>query len=143
MRFSRMFVRIGIVAVGLVALVAGADMVKAQSADSEEISWLLTEAKSHAVTLQDDAAALDSFVRSKLNWRSHALRLSAMRTHVNELGQINQRLGDLRFSGSQWQQKAISQMDPLLREMASHRPELLLPIEAEAERRREANRNAA
>jgi hypothetical protein len=120
MKFSRMFVRSSIVAVLLLPLVASTLVVRAQSADSAEISQLLVDAKSHAGSLQDDAATLNSFVRSKLHWKSHAGKLSAMRTHVNELGQINQKLADLRVTGSPWQQTAIEQIDPLLREMANH-----------------------
>jgi hypothetical protein len=96
-----------------------AGIVRAQYADSEEISALLTQAKSHVVQMEDDAAVLDSFARSKLSWKSHANKLNQIREHINSLGQVNKQLTEKRTEGSPWQQKAIDQIDPLLHEMAS------------------------
>ena len=41
-----------------------------------------------------------------------------MREHINSLGQVSRQLKEKRSEGSPWQQKAIDQIDPLLREMA-------------------------
>jgi hypothetical protein len=91
-----------------------------QGADSEQVSDLLAQAKRHAVLLEDDAASLDAFTRSKLHWESHSLKLQEMRDHVNQLGKVVKQLTDLRPQGSHWQQKAIDEIHPLLMEMASH-----------------------
>lgn len=60
-------------------------MMPAQSSASEEISRLLIQAKSQAVLLEDDAAALDSFARSGLSWQSQTHKIDQMREHINAL----------------------------------------------------------
>jgi hypothetical protein len=104
----------------LVLLIAmNSPFLAAQASDSDSISKLLTEAKSHAALAEDDAAALDSFTNSKLSWQSHTAKLEQMKEHVNALGKVSKQLGELNEQGSSWQQKAIKQIDPLLRDMAS------------------------
>ena len=110
--------RFGTLAVLATMFTIGSRMMPAQSPDSEEISNLLAQAKSHAVQAEDDAATLDSYARSKLSWKSHAAKLDEMKNHVNALGKVSKELVDQRAIGSPWQQKAVDQIDPLLREMA-------------------------
>lgn len=110
--------RFGTLAVLATIFAIGSRMMPAQSPDSEEISNLLIQAKSHAVQAEDDAATLDAYARSKLSWHSHGTKLNEIREHVNALGKVSKELADQRASGSPWQQKAIDQIDPLLKEMA-------------------------
>jgi hypothetical protein len=100
------------------ACAIGARAMPVQSPDSDEISKLLVEAKSRAILAENDAAELDSFARTRITWESHAHKLRNIREHVNELGKVCKELSDLRAQGSPWQQTAIDQIDPLLREMA-------------------------
>ncbi len=109
----------GIAAIALVLLI-GSPYVAAQKADSEEISNLLTQSKTHAVQAEDDSATLESFTRSGLEWRSHAAKLDQIKTHVNEIGKLLKQMSDLNAEGSPWQQEAIRQIDPLLRSMADN-----------------------
>ena len=111
--------RFGTLALLATIFAIGSRTMPAQSPDSEEISNLLTQAKSHAVQAEDDAATLDSYTRSKLGWRSHATKLDEIKEHVNALGKVSKELVDQRAIGSPWQQKAVDQIDPLLREMAN------------------------
>lgn len=101
-------------------LTLGSQTVAAQKADSEEISTLLAEARSEAVLAEDDAATLEDFTRTSVSWKTHGSRLELIKDHVNELGKVSKQLTDLRAQGSPWQQKAIDEIDPLLREMAAH-----------------------
>ncbi|MDE3188527.1 MAG: hypothetical protein KGM96_13515 [Acidobacteriota bacterium] len=110
---------VGITALALVLLI-GSPYVSAQKADSDQISNLLTEAKTHAVQAEDDSATLESFTRSNLEWRSHAIKLEMIKTHVNEIGKLLKQMTDLSSEGSPWQQEAIRQIDPLLRSMADN-----------------------
>lgn len=107
-------------AVAGLLLAIGSPMLTAQSLDSEEISKLLSTARTHAVLAEDDAATLESFTKSKLAWRTHAIKLEAMKEHVNDLGRVTKQMADLRSQGSPWQQEAIDQTTPLLRNMANH-----------------------
>jgi len=108
---------VSLAAAAMFAFVSTAAM--AQTADSEEISRLLTQAKSHAVLVADDASQLQSFVNSTDSWVSHSAKLSQMVEHVNALGVVNKGLADLRPQGSPWQQIAIDRVDPLLRDVAA------------------------
>ena len=109
----------GFAALLALLLVLASPAMKAQTADSEEISKLLTEARSHATLAADDAATLESYTRSTATWQIHSARLAQIVEHVNELGKVNKQLNDLSSQGSPWQQKAISQIDSLLRDMAA------------------------
>jgi hypothetical protein len=118
MKGRTMLYRFGALAALALIFAMGSRMMPAQSADSEEISKLIEQAKIHVVFLEDDAATLDSFTRSKLSWQAHLSQLNVIREHINALGKVNKELTDQRAMGSPWQQKAIDQIDPLLREMA-------------------------
>lgn len=100
-------------------LVFASPVIRAQSADSEEISKLLTEAEHYAALATDDAATLESYTRSTNSWESHSVRLAEMADHVNAMGKLNKELNDLSSQGSPWQQKAISQIESLLRDAAA------------------------
>jgi hypothetical protein len=100
-------------------LLLSSPVIKAQTADSEEISKLLTEAEDHATLAADDAATLESYTRSTVSWQSHSAKLAEIADHVNALGKVNKQLNDLSSQGSPWQQKAIGQIDSLLRDMAA------------------------
>jgi hypothetical protein len=107
------------IVVGLV-MFCGTSRGSAQTRDSEQISQLLTEAKTHALNAEDGAAKLDAYTRARLSWRSHGNQLEAMKVHVNELGKIAGELNALAPQGSPWQQQAAQQVMPLLKEMASN-----------------------
>ncbi|HMD99423.1 MAG TPA: hypothetical protein VKM93_19110 [Terriglobia bacterium] len=88
--------------------------------DSEQVSKLFSEAKTEADGLVRDAELLDVFTRSVLSWDSHATQISLIREHVNKAGQILTSLNEVRHTGSPWQQQAIDQITPLLKELASN-----------------------
>src|SRR6478672_2735593 len=119
MKFQKNLYRLTALAALALTFTFSARIMRAQSPDSEEISKLLVQAKAHALELEDDAADLDAITRSKLSWKQHANKLERMREHINSLGQVSKQLNEKRSEGSPWQQKAIDQIDPLLREMAS------------------------
>ncbi len=100
-------------------LLISSPVVKAQTADSEEISKLLTDAEDHATLAAHDAEMLDSYTRSTISWKSHSVKLAEIADHVNEMGKVNKQLADLRSQGSPWQQKAIGHIDFLLRDLAA------------------------
>jgi hypothetical protein len=103
---------------GLISLMPA--FAKAQVADSNAISDLLKEAKSHAVLAEEDAITLESYTRSRISWQSHGNRLVQMKVHANDLINDFNKLSSMRQDGSPWQQEAIDRIDPLLHEMADH-----------------------
>ncbi len=118
MKIQSMFRIFGGFAALALVLSMGSLTSSAQTGDSEQISDLLLQAKSHAVLAQNDAETLESFTRSKLGWQSHAAQLQVIGEHINDLGKLNKQLSDLRGEGSPWQQTAIDQVDARLRELA-------------------------
>ncbi len=108
------------VAVLAFLLAAGSRMAAAAEVqDSEEISQLLSDAKTYAFHVAQDADTLESYTRSNTSWQSHSARLAKMADDVNTLGRINKQLQDQRAQGSPWQQDAITHINSLLTDMAS------------------------
>ena len=88
--------------------------------DSDEITKLLAEAKTEAFDLKNDAEKLESFTRSKISWEHHATVIEQMKEHVNEVGRLVAKMNDARIAGSPWQQQAIEQVTPVLKELATN-----------------------
>jgi hypothetical protein len=91
-----------------------------QAGDSPEIAKLLADAKAEAVELKADSADLDSFVRSKLSWQTHADKIELIKEHVNNTGKLLTKLKNAETLGSPWQQTAIARIEPLLKELAAN-----------------------
>jgi hypothetical protein len=85
--------------------------------DSDEISGLLSQARTQAWQAAQDADTLQSYTLSAMAWESHAAQLRLIQDRVNALAKTTQQLNDLRSQGSQWQQTAIDRINPLLRDM--------------------------
>jgi len=88
--------------------------------DSEQVSNLFSEAKTEAHELERDAELLDVFTRSVLSWESHSRQISLIREHVNKAGEILAHLHEARDTAAPWQQQAIDQITPWLKELASN-----------------------
>ncbi len=109
----------GIAGLGLVLLIASPS-VFAQKDDSEEINNLLLKAKTYALRAADDSAILDSFTRSSLDFRSHAVKLNKIRDDFNEVGKLAKQMSEASSEGSPWQQEAVRNIYPLLQSMADN-----------------------
>jgi len=94
--------------------------LKAADTDSEQISKLLSEAKTQAYQLREDASTLESYSRKGLDWQTHATAVNEMKDHVNAVGRTLAKLEDARATASPWQATAIDRIKPLLREIASN-----------------------
>jgi len=88
--------------------------------DSKEVSDLLSEAKTEALQLKDDASTMESFTLSNMNWQSHSAKAQEIKEHVNNLGKTVAKLNQARGSASSWQQTAIDRVNPILRELAAN-----------------------
>lgn len=86
---------------------------------SSSIPKLLDQVKQHAGEANYDAAVLDSYRHSNLDFRSYALVLNHMKEHANDLFQDYYELQRVRDSGTPAQQEAIDKLEPQLREMAT------------------------
>jgi hypothetical protein len=88
--------------------------------DSANITKLLADTKAVAVQLKTDSAQMDSFTRSNLSWQGYASKLTTIKEHINNAGQLVAKLKTAESTGSPWQQTAIKQIEPLLQEMADN-----------------------
>ena len=88
--------------------------------DSPEVSDLLSQAKTHALQLRDDADVMQQFILSGMSWESHADRITLIKGHVNSIGELLQQMDERREFASPWQQNAIDRITPLAAELASN-----------------------
>jgi hypothetical protein len=89
--------------------------------DSEQVSTLLSNVKTQAGMLREDASTMESYTRTGgLNWKSHAEAVNRMRDHINEAGRQLSKLQEVRAQASPWQSTAITRIQPLLTELAAN-----------------------
>jgi hypothetical protein len=92
----------------------------AEVQDSEQVSKLLSEAKTMAFQLKEDASAMEAFTRMNVSWESHAVAINQIRDHVNALGRQVTKLKDARDVASPWQKTAIDRINPFLDELGGY-----------------------
>lgn len=91
----------------------------APPSDSTSIPKVLDQVKGHAAEASYDAAVLDSYRHSDVDWRTYAERLTMIKDHANDLFQDYYQLQRLRDSGTPAQREAIDKLEPLVRAMAT------------------------
>jgi chromosome segregation ATPase len=88
--------------------------------DSEQVSKLLSEAKTLSFQLKEDAATMESYTRANHSWQSHAAAITQIKEHVNALERQVTKLKDARNSASPWQKTAIDRINPFLDELGGY-----------------------
>jgi hypothetical protein len=106
-------------ALPLAGFFANSPAMKADVPDSEQVNKLLSDAKTQAFELKEDAATMETYSRSNLSWESHAAAIIQMKEHVNEAGRQLKKLEDIRGTASPWHATAIERIRPLLKQLAS------------------------
>jgi len=53
--------------------------------NSEHVAKLLSEAKTMAFQLKEDAVAMEGYTRMNVSWESHAVAINQIKDHVNGL----------------------------------------------------------
>ena len=106
---------------GLVIFLPTMNAAKAAAApDSERVLKLLSDAKTTAFQLKEDAEAMESFTRVNVTWECHAKAITVIKDHVNELGRIVGKLREARAEASPWQKTAIDRIVPFLDELEAN-----------------------
>jgi hypothetical protein len=105
---------------GLMAFARGGDV-----SDSDQVSKLLSETKTMAFQLKDDAATMESFSRMDVSWESHKVAINQIKEHVNALGKQVAKLQAAEASASPWQVTAIDRINPYLDEMGGYTTALI------------------
>jgi hypothetical protein len=103
---------------GCISMSPAAKAADNEMGSSKEIHELLTQVKAEAKALEHDAELLALWARSQqMSPESHAVQLNKMREHVNEAGQLLEKMNKARVGASVWQQAAIDRIYPLLKEL--------------------------
>ena len=108
-------------ALPLAAFVAASPKLAAGDVpDSDHVTKLLSEAKTMAFQLKEDAVMMTGFTHMNLGWESHAMAINQVRNHVNEMGKQAAKLKDARAEASPWQKSAIDRIGPYLDELEGY-----------------------
>jgi hypothetical protein len=88
---------------------------------AEEASGLLRQIRSLSAQAAEGADHLSiASRRNSLDWRSHALRLNEISTHINMMGEKLDRLQEIHSMIAPWQQKAVERVVPTAVALAGH-----------------------
>lgn len=85
-----------------------------------DVTALFQEARTTATQLNRDAATMESFTRSNLNWKSHSAQIARIREHINKAGSILSEIQAARADTKPWHQDAIDGITPLLKQLAGN-----------------------
>lgn len=120
----RPFIWMGMPALLLAGFLAGTSTMQAakiaEVPDSEQVSKLLSEAKTMAFQLKEDAATMASFTYMEVSWQSHVMAIDAIKEHVNALGRQETKLKEAKAEAAPWQKIAIDRIVPFLDELEGH-----------------------
>lgn len=98
--------------------------------DSERVNKLLSEAKTMAFQLKEDAQIMESFTRSNVDWQTHAAQITFIKEHINELGKQEAKLKEARTEAAPWQKTAINRILPFLDELGGYTTAVIEHINA-------------
>jgi plasmid replication initiation protein len=102
--------------------------------DSEHVAKLLSEAKTMAFQIKEDAVAMEGFTRMTVSWESHAVAINEIKDHVNALEKQEAKLKDARSAASPWQKTAIDRIVPYLDELEGYTSAVIEHINAQPKR---------
>jgi hypothetical protein len=99
---------------------ATTELRAAESPDSEQVSKLLSEVRSDALLLRDDAQLMESYTRSDISRETQGRTVTSVKGHVNAMGKKLAELESVKGEASPWQVSAIERIQPFLRELAGN-----------------------
>jgi len=106
--------------IGSLTLLPAGFLVAGNVPDSEQVSKLLSETKTMAFQLKEDAATMESFTRMNVGWESHKVAINQIKDHVNDLLRQVNKLNAAKAMASPWQKAAIEKITPFLDEMEGY-----------------------
>jgi hypothetical protein len=97
----------------------------ADEQDSDQVSKLLSAAKTQALELKYDIDTMDFFTGSDFDWGSHTAIVNVNRDHIDGIRRQAAKLKDVRSAGSSWQKTTVDRIRPLLEELAAEAETLI------------------
>jgi hypothetical protein len=101
---------------GFLALPARA----AEVPDNQQVSKLLSETKTLAFQLKEDAGTMESFTRKNVSFESQAVAINQIKEHVNALRKEEAKLKEAKGGAAPWQKAAIDRITPFLDELEGY-----------------------
>jgi len=121
-----MSTRITLACTGTFALLLGGFVVApalraADTQDSEKVSQMLSETKTMAFQLKEDALNMESFTfNTAVSREAQAAAINKVKEHINALGKQVPKLRALEGEASPWQKTVIERINPYLEEMVGY-----------------------
>lgn len=120
MKYRKSFAWIGTLTLLPAGFLIAAGTNAAAVPDSEQVSKLLSETKTMAFQLKEDAGTMESFTRMNVSWESHKVAINQIRDHVNALRTQVEKLNAVKATASPWQKAAIDRITPFLDELEGY-----------------------
>ncbi len=86
-------------------------LAAADVSDSEEVSKLLSQAKTQAFQVKGDAWTMESFTRMTVSPETQAAAIDGVRDRVNELSRLVAKLDQSKDMASPWQRTAMDRIN--------------------------------
>jgi hypothetical protein len=88
--------------------------------ESQPLTQLLLDAINEAIELASDAQETQTLIFNDTNWVTHALMLSRIKGHVDNMALIIDKLSKTQKDGSELQEQAVQRMLPLVKELSAN-----------------------
>ena len=88
--------------------------------DSEQVTKLLSEAKTQSFQLKEDAVTMESFNRMAVSVDTQKAMINQIRDHINTLGRTEAKLKDAAGAAAPWQKLVINRILPFLDELVGY-----------------------
>jgi hypothetical protein len=88
--------------------------------DSAQVTKLLSEAKTQAFQLKEDAATMESFNRMAVTREDQAIAINQIRDNVNTLVRTEAKLKEAQAGAAPWQKQVIGRIVPFLDELEGY-----------------------
>jgi len=92
----------------------------ADNPDSAQVTKLLSETKTLAFQVKEDAVYMESFNRTNASRETQAAAINTLRDDINALGRQVAKLKAAAAEASPWQKTVITRIDPYLEEMVGY-----------------------
>lgn len=101
-------------------LVPPSTLKAAEVPDSEHVSKLISQAKTLAFQLKEDAVLMESFNRMTVSREGQLAAINTIKTDIDALGRQNAALKAAEDEASPWQRTVINRIAPYLDEMVGY-----------------------
>lgn len=121
----------GAVALLLAGFLGAAGTANATNkSNAEKVSELLTDAKTMAVQVEQDAVTMASYSQLDMKWQSHSAALAEMRQDLMSLNQQLTRLKASEGVAEPWQKKVVARIEPYVNSLTEDNEAVLDEAEA-------------